>query len=269
MFMKPRFLVCAIFLFQSVLFSLNLNAKVTYDMPRVSESPKIDGTLSPNEWANATQVKLAYNINPGDSTPSPVETIAYMMEDGENIYFAFDARDPDPDAILAYLRDRDRIFQDDFVGVILDTFNDERRGFEFFVNSLGSQGDLTRDDTLHNEDSSWDTVWDSAGRVTEKGYIVEMAIPYRALRFTPDLSQQTWGIQFLRIYPRDSRMVLADNKNDRSLDCSLCQANKVTGMPSIKSSGANFDVTPTLTYVSSEERDVDPVGPWNELTDEG
>jgi len=62
-----------------------------------------------------------------------------------------------------YLRDRDGIFQDDFVGVIIDTFNDERRGFEFFVNALGAQGDLTRDDSRNNEDSSWDTAWDSFG----------------------------------------------------------------------------------------------------------
>lgn len=266
--MNTRFLVCAIFGSLLLILSHGTQAKVTYTMPRVSEKPAIDGKFDAGEWANASRVNLAYNTNPGDSTPAPVETIAYMMEDGEYLYFAFDARDPDPDAILAYIRDRDRIFQDDFVGVVLDTFNDERRGFEFFVNSLGSQGDLTLDDTLNNEDSSWDTVWDSAGSVTDTGYIVEMAIPYRALRFTPDLSEQTWGIRFLRIYPRDSRMVITDNKNDRSLDCSLCQANKVKGMPSLNSTGANFDVTPTITYVSSEERDVQPIGPWNEVSDE-
>lgn len=252
----------------TLLFSPIVSSKTTYTVNRITSQPTINGELSEGEWSQATQVELQYNINPGDSTPAPVKTIAYMMEDGENFYFAFKASDPEPEKILAYIRDRDRIFQDDFVGVILDTFNDERRGFEFFVNALGSQGDLTRDDILNNEDSSWDTVWDSAGQVHEDGYVVEMAVPFRALRFSPDLKQQTWGIQFLRIYPRDSRMVISDSPSDRKIECSLCQVNKVKGMPHLKSTSANFDITPTLTYVNSEERDVDPIGPWETVNDD-
>jgi hypothetical protein len=239
-------------------------AKGTYSIPRVDTQPTINGVLDKSEWASATQVELAFDISPGDSTPAPVRTTAYMMEDGEQMYIAFKAYDPNPENILAYIRDRDGLFQDDFVGVILDTFNDERKGYEFFVNPMGSQGDLTRDDTLHNEDASWDTVWDSAGQVVEDGYIVEMAIPYRALRFKPDLENQTWGIQFLRIYPRDSRTVLADGRSNRELDCTLCQVNKVSGMPNLKSTDANFDVTPTVTYVNNEQRDLNPTGDWQD-----
>jgi len=248
--------------------SANVQAKVTYDITRIQNAPVIDGKISKDEWQKATKVELAFNINPGDSVPAPVKTFAYMMEDGENLYVAFDAHDPEPEKILAYIRDRDSIFQDDFVGIIVDTFNDERRGFEFFVNPMGSQGDLTRDDTLHNEDSSWDTVWDSAGQVGSNGYTVEMSIPFRALRFAPDLAEQTWGIQFIRIYPRDSRMTLTDSPNDRKLDCTLCQINKVKGMPELQSSGANFDITPTVTYVQSEERDVEANEPWNTVSDD-
>ena len=267
--------VIALFILYSSLQTVY--AKSTYQISRTEQAPVINGELGIEEWDRATQVELAYNINPGDSIPAPVRTTAYMMEDGDNIYVAFKASDPDPEKILAYIRDRDKIFQDDFVGIIIDTFNDERRGFEFFVNAMGSQGDLTRDDTLNNEDSSWDTVWDSAGQVVDDGYVVEMAIPFRALRFAPDLDQQTWGIQFLRIYPRDSRMVITDNPNDRKLDCTLCQINKVKGMPSLKSSGANFDITPTITYVQKDERqDVaigigdleESIGGWQNTSDD-
>jgi hypothetical protein len=247
---------------------LTVLAKGTYQIPRVNKQPSINGELGANEWGAATQVELAFNINPGDSTPAPVRTTAYMMEDGEQIYIAFKAYDPNPENILAYIRDRDGIFQDDFVGVILDTFNDERKGYEFFVNPMGSQGDLTRDDTLQNEDSSWDTVWDSAGKVVEDGYIVEMAIPFRALRFESELENQTWGIQFLRIYPRDSRVVLADGSSNRELDCTLCQVNKLSGMPNLKSMDANFDVTPTVTYVNNQQRELDPAGQWQEQVDD-
>jgi len=246
------------------LFFISFNAvaeKKHYQIPRVTDVPVIDAVISEGEWDKAEVVELVYDTSPGDNTPSIVKTTAYMMEDGEFIYFAFRADDPDPKKIQGFLKDRDSIFQDDFVGVIIDTFNDERRGFEFFVNPLGVQGDLTRDDVRFNEDSSWDTVWESAGQITKSGYIVEMAIPFRAVRFPSGLEEQTWGINFLRIYPRESRMVFSDSPNSRDRDCSLCQIYKVKGMPNLET-GNNLDVTPTLTYSNSESRDVEAGTDW-------
>jgi hypothetical protein len=68
-------------------------------------------------------------------------------------------------------------------GVVLDTFNDERRAFEFFVNPLGVQMDVLKDDVSCREDAAWDAIWSSAGRVTATGYVIEMAIPIYSLRF--------------------------------------------------------------------------------------
>ncbi len=241
--------------------------KQEYKIPRIIKAPIIDGQINPNEWDKASKVMLNYETHPGDSIQASVKTTAYMMEDGKQIYFAFVADDPEPEKIRAFIRDRDGIFQDDFVGVVLDTFNDERRGFEFFVNPLGSQGDLTIDDSLGNEDGSWDAVWDSAGQVTSEGFIVEMAIPYRALRFPAGLAEQKWGIQFIRKYPRDSRMNIQDSKSNRELDCFLCQISKVTGMPNLTSDETNLDITPTFTYLNNERRDLNPISTW-ETNDE-
>ena len=104
---------------------------------------------------------------------------------------------------MANMRDRDNIFGDDFVGVVVDPFNDARNGFEFFVNPLGSQGDLTRDDVQNIEDPAWNAVWDSAGQLNDDGFTVEIAVPYRSIRYTANLDIQTWGIQFVRNYTRD------------------------------------------------------------------
>jgi len=259
-------------LFRLIIILLLLNAvssitaKTTYTLPRVVNSPVINGELEGDEWSKATQVELLYETFPGDSNPAPVRTTAYMMEDGEHLYFAFKAYDPNPEKIRAFIQQRDGIFQDDFVGVILDTFNDERRGFEFFVNPLGSQGELTVDETQENsEDSSWNAVWDSAGKVVDDGYIVEMSIPFRALRYTSSLDIQTWGIHFIRKYPRDSRMNLSDRKSDRALNCSLCQDNKMRGMPKLKAASTNLDITPTVAYIKNDNREVDPVTNWQEV----
>jgi hypothetical protein len=241
--------------------------KKIYDIPRTKNAVNIDGHIEAEEWSGAMRVELKFNINPGNNTPAPVKTVAYLMEDGDNFYLAFDAQDPEPDKIRAFLRDRDGIFQDDFVGIILDTFNDERRAFEFFVNPLGAQGDLTRDDTQHNEDSSWNAVWDSAGRLTESGYQVEMAIPFHVLRFSPSEGNQRWGFNLLRIYPRDSRMVISNSPSDRNRDCEVCQYHKLEGMPGLTHNGNNWQMTPTLTYVNSQSRDVEAMGPWQTESD--
>ncbi len=244
-----------------------LAEKTTYTMPRVSIAPTIDGVIDDNEWSNASQVELKYDINPGENAPAPVATTAYIMEDGEYIYVAFDAKDPNPEQIKAYYRDRDEIFQDDFVGFIIDTFNAERRGFEFFVNPLGAQGDLTRDDTRFNEDSSWNTLWESAGKLYDDGYRVEMAIPYRSIRFPSQQAEQTWSIQFLRIYPRDSRRVLSNNQYDRNINCEICQYDKIIGFQNLEASN-QFEITPTLTISRGKTRDPLSTQEWSEKNNE-
>ena len=114
----------------------------------------IDGVLDEAAWQDATAIKVNIETDPGENIPARVETVAYVIENGASLYVAFDARDPHPDAIRAYLQDRDSAWNDDSVGIVIDTYNDERRAFEFFVNPLGVQTDLTNDDVNENEDSS-------------------------------------------------------------------------------------------------------------------
>ena len=82
----------------------------------------IDGVLDEEAWQYATQIQIATETNPGENIPARVSTVAYLIEDGEKLYVAFDARDPNPGAIRAYLQDRDSAWNDDFVGIVLDTF---------------------------------------------------------------------------------------------------------------------------------------------------
>ena len=159
----------------------------------------IDGVLDEAAWQDATVIKVNIETEPGENIPARVETVAYVMENGASLYVAFDARDPDPGAIRAFLRDRDSAWNDDFVGIVLDTYNDERRAFQFFVNALGVQMDMTNDDVNKNEDSSWDAIWDSAGQINDDGFVVEMEIPLSQLRFPNTDGEQTWGIELLRI----------------------------------------------------------------------
>src|SRR5690606_26021178 len=140
-----------------------------------------------------------------DNTPAPVQTTLRMGYTDDALYLAFDARDPDTSRIRAHLTDRDAAFQDDFVGVMLDTFDDQRRAYEIFVNPHGVQMDLVREESTGNEDASWDGLWTSAGRITADGYQVEVRIPFSTLRFRDTDGPQRWGVLAYRNYPRNIR----------------------------------------------------------------
>ncbi|MDJ0940306.1 MAG: DUF5916 domain-containing protein [Woeseiaceae bacterium] len=232
------------------------------DLPRTDQAISIDGVLDEDEWRDATRIEIDTETRPGENVPAKVRTVAYLVEDGKSLYVAFDAEDPNPEKIRAFLRDRDSAFNDDFVGIVLDTYGDERRAFEFFVNPLGVQMDLTNDDINQNEDESWNAIWDSAGRIHESGYVVEMEIPLSQLRFPALDGKQTWGVDLLRFYPREHRYRFSNNPQDRNVNCYLCQFEKIQGLEGAKPSN-DLEIVPTLTASQVETTDdpgVTPLG---------
>jgi hypothetical protein len=234
-------------------------SQVETPLPKSASAITVDGRLDEPAWREALRLDLPYEVHPGENLPAPVRTEALLTYDASRFYAAFRASDPDPKAIRARLTDRDTAFLDDFVGLVVDTFNDERRAFEFFVNPMGVQMDLVVDDVAGSEDSSWDAIWESAGALTPDGYLVEMAIPYTSLRFQRGRSAQDWGLDLVRIYPRDRRILLAMNPRDRNTDCYLCQASKISGFDGV-SPGRNLEITPTLTVIRSDQVDLTQIG---------
>ncbi|WP_256646114.1 carbohydrate binding family 9 domain-containing protein [Thermomonas paludicola] len=224
-------------------------------IPRLRGPIVIDGKLDDAAWAGALVQEIAYDIQPGDNTPAPVKTIVRIGYDNDALYVAYHAMDPDPSAIRVHLRDRDTAFNDDWVGLFLDTFNDHRRGYELIVNPLGVQADLIRDETNANnqEDPSWDGLWSSAGQLTAEGYDVEMRIPFATLRFPKSDGQQRWGISLFRNYPRDKRHQLSSNRMPRESNCFQCEWGTFDGMAGVQQ-GRNLDIVPTLTVGGGQSR---------------
>ena len=231
-----------------------------------SAAIEIDGVLDEPVWQQAEVVALAYETQPGENSPAPVATTCRLLYDSERLYVGCTAADPDPAAIRARFTDRDQAYEGDFVGVRLDPFLDRRRAFEFYVNPLGVQMDLFRDDLAaerqgggDSEDTSWDALWDSAGRITAGGYEVELAIPFSSLRFPPGGGAQTWGIGFLRVQPRRDRLELASEPSDRNRNCSVCQLSTVAGFAGI-TPGRHLELDPTLTVQQVARREEVPDG---------
>jgi hypothetical protein len=138
---------------------------------------------------------------PGDGTPVSRATYAYLSYDDRNLYVVFVCFE-EPGMLRARMVRREDIFSDDRVGVFLDTFNDRQRAYAFVANPFGIQLDgITTEG--QGTDYSFDTLWHSQGRITSRGFVVWMAIPFRSLRFSGD-SVQTWGISLGRLIPRNS-----------------------------------------------------------------
>ena len=238
------------------------------DVPvRRSGSPiAVDGLLSEAAWAAATPIALPWEWYPGDNVAPPVATECLVTFDDDRLYVAFRAADPRPAVVRAHLADRDSAFDDDLVGFVVDPFADRRRGFRFQVNPLGVQMDALVDDVDDSTDWSWDAIWDSAGRIGADGYTVEIAVPWKQLRFPRaaggdgDADGQTWGFLALRDYPRSLDHQLRSAPQDRDRDCFVCQFHTVSGLSGL-TPGANVEVTPTVTALRDDVREGFPDGP--------
>ena len=229
-------------------------AQEATQIPHIEGGIVVDGVLDESAWSQATVIDLPYEISPADNTPAPVRTTMRMATTRDALYIAVHAADPDPSKIRAHLTDRDGAFRDDFVGVMLDTFDDRRRNYEFFVNPLGVQMDLIREEATGNEDDSWDGLWTSAGRITAEGYDVEIRIPFSTLRFRGGEGPKRWGVIAFRAYPRSVRHQLANVTVPRGGNCLLCHASKFEGMEGVQQ-GRNLEVVPTLTITDAQSRD--------------
>jgi len=138
---------------------------------------------------------------PGDGEPVSEATKAYVSYDADNLHVVF-VCDDDPSRVRANVVPRERITDDDRVGVFLDTFDDNQRAYAFLVNPLGIQRDgiLTEG---QDDDWTFDALWYSEGHLTPSGYMVRMRIPFSSLRFAKRPAQ-TWGVGLVRYIERKS-----------------------------------------------------------------
>jgi len=234
-------------------FTGGISSRETLNAVRTSSIIVIDGKLEP-AWDEAELSGIPFEIQPGENTPARAETIVRLLFSSEYLYVSFYCSDPDPSQMRSNLSDRDKIYKDDFVGLILDTYGDGQSAYEFFVNPHGVQGDILR--TGNNEDDTYDLIWQSASVIHDKGYTVEMAIPFRALRFQ-NKDQHVWKIMFLRNFPRQDRYIFSSNSNDRNNPCFTCQSAELKGISEI-SVPFSYEILPFFTgYQSGALNDID------------
>ena len=177
--------------------------------PRVNAEVKIDGVLDEAVWQQATVLTDFNQYEPVDGRPALERTEVRVWYAPDAIYFGVHAYDSQPSTIRATRADRDNIGGEDGVVIYLDTFHDRRRAFLFGANPLGVQMDGVRSEGAANagrrfgggNDLNPDYLFESKGRVTEDGYVIEFRIPFKSLRY-PSTDVQTWGLQIERVTQR-------------------------------------------------------------------
>ena len=138
---------------------------------------------------------------PTDGAPATENTEVWLARTNTALYIVFICFDRHPELIRSHLARRENITKDDYVSVMLDPFRDRQRGVEFQVNPAGVQADASWTET-NGPDYSYDQVWDSDGKITSKGWMALIALPFRSLRFPP--AGHDWGVVFWRNLPRNS-----------------------------------------------------------------
>jgi hypothetical protein len=221
-------------------------------------APKIDGFIQPEEWQPAFPTRLNFQIQPGNNSPPTQATQVWIGYDHGFLYIAIDARDESRAAVRGRVRPRDDLEDDDAILLYLDTFNDRRRAYLFVVNPVGVQADgIFTEGT--EEDFTWDGIFTSAGRITDSGYQIEIAIPFQTLRFRrqPVLD---WNIHVQRRIARRAELIsLAPLARD--VNGFLLQAAKLEGLENVRTNPV-VDIIPSLVGQWDRAR-LDPGSPLN------
>jgi hypothetical protein len=228
-------------------------------IPRVDSPPPLEAfvEMKPSPAWEGKLVKIDNFIQrtPRDGEPVSQETVAYLGYDNKNLYAIFICFDREPGKVRARLSRREDIFDDDSVELMLDTFNDHRRAYAFFSNPLGVQADALWTEG-QDWDFSFDTVFDTEAKLTDRGFIARIVVPFRSLRFASN-DPQTWGILLDRDIRRNNESSFWPRYSSR-IAGRLNQEGEAEGLDKI-SPGRNLQFIPHATlrsFKGIDERDI-------------
>lgn len=239
------------FLFLFVLFvsQASLGQKKSARALRTKDNIIIDGKLDETAWENAPIAKdfICFEPDNGILEPKNKRSEVKIIYNDDGIYIGALLYDDQPNKIEKEITQRDNFGTADIFGVFINGFNDGQQDFRFLVSASGVQYDCLA--TENGEDYSWDAIWNSEAKITELGWVVEMEIPYAALRFSKN-QIQTWGLNFFREVRRE-RYNYTWSQIDRAKGSTINQAGILEGIENIKTPTRLFFIPYTSAYVES------------------
>jgi hypothetical protein len=215
----------------------------------ITEEPTIDGVLDEAMWSQAESAQDFIETRPSPGDPASQPTEVKVIYDQEAVYIGAKLYDSAPDSILQQLTARDRFGNADHFGVFFDCYRDGINGLGFIVTASGVQLDVKY--SQFDDDRSWNAVWWSKVSITDEGWVVEMKIPYAAIRF-PEIPEQLWHINFERNIRR-IRETSYWNPVDPAVNGLLNQSGLLRGVKGITPPLRLFLFPYATTYLDNNE----------------
>ena len=212
---------------KAIAFKKSVNAIFT------SEKIVIDGITDESIWKSAEIASDFFSFEPDNGNPIALskKTNVKIAYDNEALYVSAVMLDDEPSKIMKEITQRDNDGASDFFGISINGYNDGQQDFGFYVTAAGVQLDCNASDQT-GEDFSWDAIWNSAVKITDFGWVVEMKIPYAALRF-PKAIEQKWGVNFTRQIRRERQMYTWTNI-DNKIGNFILQSGELKGIKNIQ-----------------------------------
>ncbi|MDI1305192.1 MAG: DUF5916 domain-containing protein [bacterium] len=238
----------------TLFFSLfGYSQKKTLQTKFITDNITIDGKLDENVWKSVPVAKDFIMFEPDNGKPiaENKKTEIKVLYDNDAIYVAALMYDNEPNKILKEISQRDNFGASDIFGVFVNGYNDGQQDFRFIVSASDGQADCIGTDT-NGEDYSWDAVWKSKAVITDFGWVVEMRIPYAALRFSGE-KKQTWGLNFFREIKRDQQKY-SWNFIDSKIGTFTQQTGILEGIENIKTPTRLFLLPYSSFYVNANSQ---------------
>lgn len=222
---------------------------------RIQSTIKIDGVLDDAGWKDAPVADKFIELRPTPFKPenSDNATQIFFVYDNKGIYVGGYLHEKTKDSIASELTGRDGFGNNDFLGVIFDTYKDKLNGFEYFVTPFGEQMDakVSPNTNGNSEDFSWNAVWESKSQLQVDGWTFEMFIPYSAIRFGKK-NVQDWGLNIVRRRQKSGQQLFWQSI-DPNANGFLTQEGMFTGLEGIKPP-FRLQLSPYLsTYINHDE----------------
>ena len=242
------YFICIILLITSKMFGQKKILQTRFTEEKIT----IDGKFNEKAWKNADIATDFVMVAPYNGVPilSEKNTEVKVVYTNEAIYLAATLHDEEPKAISRELTERDNFAIADHFGVQINGFNDGQQEFRFFVSAAGVQIDVFYTEA-NGEDFSWNAIWESKTQLTNFGWVVEMKIPYAALRFSTE-KKQTWGINFYREIRRDNQQY-SWNLIKNEINSESNQAGILEGIENIKTPTRLFLIPYSSFYLNSNK----------------
>jgi hypothetical protein len=217
------------------------------------ERIRIDGKLDEAAWKSAAPIGDLTQVLPKQGETPSERTDVRVLVDNESLYFGITCYDQTPSAIIATQLTRDADLDvDDNISVVLDPFFDHRNGFFFEVNPAGARADGQISNSAEFVSLDWDGIWNAHARITDEGWVAEIVIPFKTLRFKP--GQSTWGLNIQRVIKRYNETDRWAGARQDIWLTNLAEAGQLEGLPEARQ-GMGLDIRPYGLIVRKEAND--------------